>query len=192
MTRYFEMEQDLHVPGRWYLSDPTDQQGRALDWIFARGQPVQVQGLIKVELNPHAEKGRPVDYSELALDAVPVVHVRVAAVLSELAPADVQIFPVKIEGQPDQFCIVNVTRVVKCIDDGKSEYVAYYTEDCDEVFRPKIGQYRTVLGMKIDPTRVGDAKIFRPWGWRVALIISEEIKGALERIGTEGVRFSEV
>nr|WP_317987913.1 suppressor of fused domain protein [Hyalangium gracile] len=46
--------------------------------------------------------------------------------------------------------------------------------------------------MRIDPSKVGDAKIFRTWGWTVALIVSEDIKQALERAGVTGVKFKEV
>ena len=56
----------------------------------------------------------------------------------------------------------------------------------------KTGKYRAVAGMRIDPSKVGDAKIFRTWGWDIALIVSEEIKEALERIGATGMRFKEV
>ncbi|HYH98162.1 hypothetical protein [Hyalangium sp.] len=46
--------------------------------------------------------------------------------------------------------------------------------------------------MRIDPSKVGDAKVFRTWGWTAALIVSEEIKEALERIGTTGTKFKDV
>jgi hypothetical protein len=34
--------------------------------------------------------------------------------------------------------------------------------------------------------------VFRTWGWEVALIVSGEIKTALETAGATGVRFTEV
>jgi hypothetical protein len=46
--------------------------------------------------------------------------------------------------------------------------------------------------MRIDPAKVGGAHIFRPWGWTVALIISEDLKQALEAEGITGTRFVEV
>jgi hypothetical protein len=39
--------------------------------------------------------------------------------------------------------------------------------------------------------KVGDARVFRPWGWRVALVVSEDIKEALEAAGLTGTRFVE-
>jgi hypothetical protein len=55
-----------------------------------------------------------------------------------------------------------------------------------------VGEYRVVAGMRIDPDKVGDARIFRPWGWTVALIVSEELKQAMEQEGLTGTRFIEV
>ncbi|MCY1083309.1 imm11 family protein [Archangium lansingense] len=54
------------------------------------------------------------------------------------------------------------------------------------------GLYRAVYGMRIDPSKVGDAKVFRTWRWTVALIVSEEFKEALERIGATGTKFKAV
>jgi hypothetical protein len=39
---------------------------------------------------------------------------------------------------------------------------------------------------------VGSARVFRPEGWEVALIVSGDIKDALERMGATGTRFEEV
>ncbi|EPX65047.1 hypothetical protein D187_000472 [Cystobacter fuscus DSM 2262] len=55
-----------------------------------------------------------------------------------------------------------------------------------------MGHYRNVVGLKVDPEKVGDAHIFRPWGWPVALIVSERVKRALEDEGLSGPRFIEV
>ena len=109
---------------------------------------------------------------------------------ANLASQDVQLVPVDVEGQTDEFFILNVTRVVKCIDDEASDEVQYWKP---EDGRPEnIGSYRAVHGMRIDPSKVGDAKVFRPWGWMVVVIISEEIKLALEDLGTIGAKFRDV
>jgi Immunity protein family (Imm11) len=192
MTQFFQMRDDVHVPGRWFLVNPVDGQGRNLHDLLMDGRRLDVKGPIRLQYSKHAPRGMPVDYSELAADIVPVVHARVATNLVQIAPDDIQAFPVEIEGQPDQFFIINVTKVVKCIDDERSKEVRLYTQNSDEVFRHLIGEYESVIGMRIDPTKVTNARIFRPWGWPVAIIVAEEIKQALERIGTGGVRFEEM
>ncbi|WP_395828768.1 imm11 family protein [Archangium violaceum] len=116
-----------------------------------------------------------------------MVHARVAAVFAELAPGDVQLIPVEVDGQSEPYVLLNITRVVKCIDDEASDEVHYWEPGDD---RPdKTGQYRSVIGMRIDPSKVGDARVFRTWGWSPAIIISEEVKQALERMGATGAKF---
>jgi hypothetical protein len=46
--------------------------------------------------------------------------------------------------------------------------------------------------LRIDKARVGDAQVFRCEGWTGPLIVSGEIKEALERMGATGTRFEEV
>ena len=46
--------------------------------------------------------------------------------------------------------------------------------------------------LRIDKTKIGKARVFRPEGWEVVLIVSEEIKNALDALGTTGTAFDEV
>jgi hypothetical protein len=46
--------------------------------------------------------------------------------------------------------------------------------------------------MRIDPGKAGDAQIFRPWGWRISLIVSEVIRQAMDAERVSGARFVEV
>ncbi|ATB40427.1 hypothetical protein CYFUS_005876 [Cystobacter fuscus] len=75
-------------------------------------------------------------------------------------------------------------------EDMSSEEVLYWTPEDD---RPdKLGQYRAVYGMRIDTSKVGDARIFRTKGYPRALLVAEEVKEALERTGATGLKFTEV
>ncbi len=189
VLRYFEVLDDVNVPGRWELNDPTDQSGREVEnpWMFRKGEPVQLEERLRV---PLTRPGKPLDFSMAGVGVTPVIHAKVAAILTQLAPADVQLLPVDIVSQSEPYFIANVTRVVRCIDDEASEEVRYWKP---EDGRPeKVGKYRAVSGMRIDATKVGDAKVFRTWGWTIALIVSEDIKEALERAGITGVKFKEV
>jgi hypothetical protein len=186
--RYFDLSDDVEMPGRWHLRSPTDLQGRELDdpWVFTDGIQIPNPGRLK---SPIARPGRAVDFTITGL-GIPIVHVRVASLFAELAPEDVQSFPVEIEGQPEQFCILVATKLIRCIDDKASEEVLVWTP---EDGRPeKVGQYRDIYGMRIDTSKVGDAKVFRTWGWSIALIVREDIKDALERMGATGTWFQEV
>jgi hypothetical protein len=95
-----------------------------------------------------------------------------------------------VDSRPEPYFLVNVARLVKCIDDETSEEVLYWTPEDD---RPdKLGQYRAVYGMRIDPSKVGDARVFRTWGYPRALLVSEDVKEALKRTGATGLLFTEV
>jgi len=185
--RFFDLSDDVYVPHRWHLATPIDSQGhRVHDWDFKRGTPVHVPGgRLKI---PIQVPGRPLAFSEAGL-SIPVVHVKIASMLSELAPNDVQLIPADIEGQPDQYLVLVATRLIRCIDEKASRILLWTVEDG---VPKKVGKYRDVRDLRIDKAKVADAQVFRPEGWQVVLIVSEEIKDALERMGATGTRFEEV
>ncbi|KFE70797.1 hypothetical protein DB31_5839 [Hyalangium minutum] len=137
---------------------------------------------------PIERVGRPLDYSEAGL-MVPVVHVKTATALTELAPSDVQIIPADVEGQPDQYLVLVATRVIRCIDESASKVQLWKPEDG---LPDMVGKYYAVDDLHIDTTQVGNAKVFRPEGWEVALIVSQDIKEALEALITTGANFEAV
>jgi len=184
--RFFKLTEDMEVPRRWLLDTPLDEQGREVfSWDFKRGTPVQVEGRLKI---PIEIKGRPLDFSG-AGSKIPVVHGKVASMLSERAPGDVQLIPADVEGQPDPYFVLVATRLIRCIDEAAS-HVRFWKPE--HGVPEKIGQYMGVDRLRIDKTQVGHAKVFRPEGWEVVLIVSEDIKDALEQMGATGTRFEEV
>lgn len=184
--RFFRLSDDVYVPHRWHLGMPVDHQGEKVnDWDFKRGTPVDLQGRLRIPLEV---AGRSLDFSEAGV-RIPVVHVRVANVFAQLAPHDVQMIPVDVDGHPDQYLILVVTRLIRCIDEKASRIRLWTHEDG----RPdRVGQYASVRDMRVDRAKVGDAKVFRPEGWEVALTVSGDIKDAFEQIGATGTRFEEV
>jgi hypothetical protein len=184
--RFFRLADDVYVPHRWHLGTPIDNQGRKVhDWDFTKGAPVPVEGRLKI---PIKIAGQPLDFSEAGL-GIPVVHVNVASMLAERAPGDVQIIRVDIEDQPDQYLVLVATRLIRCIDEKASRILLWTHEDGAP---HKVGKYRDVRDMRIDKRKVGSAKVFRPEGWSTTLIISGELKDALEHMGATGTRFEEV
>ena len=184
--RFFDLADDVYIPRRWHLDTPIDNQGHMVhDWDFKRGTSVHVEGRLKI---PIEIAGRPLDFTEAGI-RIPVVHVKVASMLAEKARGDVQLIPADIEGQPDQYFVLVVTRLIRCIDEQASR-ILFWTHADGEPER--VGQYRDVRDMRIDKAKVGNAQVFRPEGWEVALIVSERIKDALERMGATGTRFQEV
>ncbi len=184
--RFFDLADDLYVPHRWHLDTPIDGRGRKVfDWDFKRGTPVHVEGRLKI---PIETAGMPLDFSEAGI-RIPVVHVKMASMLAKRAAGDVQLIPADIEGCPEQYFVLVATRLIRCIDEEASE-VSFWTPE--HGVPEKVGHYMGVDRLRIDKSKVGNAKVFRPEGWSGTLIVSEEIKDALDGMGATGTRFEEV
>ncbi|PTL76798.1 hypothetical protein DAT35_48255 [Vitiosangium sp. GDMCC 1.1324] len=178
----------MRIPGRWVLSQlDIDDRGRPMDpWQFDQGKVLHLEG---VQLIGVGHPGNALDFSLTEL-STPVVSSRVVSVFERLALQDeVQFIPARVEGQSQPYFILNTLQIFRCIDDARCEEVLYWQP---EDGRPdKLGKYRNVVGLKVDPARVDGANIFRPWGWTVALIVSERLKRAMEAEGITGTRFIE-
>jgi len=187
MPRYFDLMDDMRVPGRWLLGSPVDAQEQEIDpWQFDEGRLLELKDVPRFPLDV---PGRSLDFS-LAAFGIPVVHGRFAQLLERLNVREVQCIPARVEGHSEPYFILNPLRIIRCIDDARSEEVRYWKPEDGQP--DKVGEYRVVAGMRIDPAKVGDARIFRPWGWVVVLIVSEDLKLALEQEGLTGTRFVEV
>jgi hypothetical protein len=187
MTDYFELYSNMRIPGRWVLKSPVDEHGEEVDpWQFTESRVLEIQSKLWL---PVSHPGRELDFSLTGLGVV-VVHGRVVSLFERLGIRDVQFFPAQVEGHGGPYFILNTLRLIRCIDDARCEEVRYWKPENGQP--EKVGEYRVVAGMRIDPTKVGDARIFRPWGWPVALIVSEDLKQAMEAEGITGTRFVEV
>jgi uncharacterized protein (DUF849 family) len=184
--RFFELADDVNVPHRWHLATPTTRYGQKVDEaLFMRGVPVHEQGRLRA---PVEIAGKALDFTQAGI-GIPVVHVRVASMFAELAPDDVQLIPMDVESQPDQYLILVATRLIRCIDETASRIRLWTHEDGAPHM---VGRYASVRDMRIDKAKAGSANVFRCEGWIGPLIVSGEIKGALERMGATGTRFEEV
>jgi len=190
-SRYFRIRDDVNVAGRWYIADPVDASGRDLRGIFRVCKLANVVLPIRLKQSKYASAGEPLDYTELDGEIVPVVRSRVADLLRRLAPNDLQLLPVEVDGIREQFVIVNVVQERRCIDETLSQYVEKYAEQDRDVYPNLVGCYFSVVGLKIDKSKVENARVFRTWGWG-AIIVSEEVKDVMESANVVGVQFEEV
>lgn len=185
---YFKLSNDMRILDRWTLGEPHDGNGREV-WHGepTRGAPMAVQSPARIGLYV---PGRALDFSTTAL-GVPIIHGKLKAIFEQLGlDGQVQLFPIAVEEQQEPYFLVNLLRVIRCIDDERCEEVAYRT--IEDGYEERIGEYRNVVGMRIDPSKVGDTEIFRPWGWQTTLIVSERVKLAMEEADVTGARFMEV
>ncbi|WP_223757106.1 imm11 family protein [Myxococcus sp. RHSTA-1-4] len=120
----------------------------------------------------------------------PIADELVARAFRELAPNDVQVFPVDVEGAAKPLYIINATKCFKCVDEANSREVQLYPPN--GAAPERAGEYRSISGLRIDTSKIENARVFRIQGYRSAFIVSEEIKNALEGIGNLGVHFERV
>ena len=180
--RFFELEDDVHVGGRWHLGQVLGAGGKEprlrVGIAYAGG-----------ELSGRIDRpGGELDF-QLTSFAVPVLRTRLAAKMDCVAGPDIQRIPLAL-GEHDGFEVLNALRTVACLDEGRSEFTKWTDKDRRS---DRIGHYRMVTRLRIDVSRVPrDADIFRVEGWLVALIVSERLKAAMEAVGCRGAKFVEV
>jgi hypothetical protein len=187
MTRFFELTDDMRQPGRWHLRHPLDEHGQKIDpWQFTEGRWLHPQGTIRFPVMPDGVE------LEFTQDAFlnSMVYARVVQLFEHLGIQEVQFLPVQVDGHTGPYFILNALRILRCIDDARCEEVQYFTPADGQP--EKVGEYKYVRGMRIDPEKTEGIRVFRPWGWTLSLIVSEDVKEALEREGITGTRFIEV
>ncbi|WNG31308.1 hypothetical protein F0U62_02690 [Cystobacter fuscus] len=172
--------------GRWLLDGPVDEQGRKIDpEQFLAGKSLDLAEKMSCrQLVP----GHPLDFSEAA-PGIPMVSQRLKELLERLGVEAVQFFPVRVVSHDATWFALNATRVVECIDESRCLRVERWTPE--DGAPERVGEYRVVEHMRIDSNRVNGARLFRAWGWPV-LVVSEDLKQAMEKEGLAGTKFSEV
>jgi hypothetical protein len=187
MNRFHELTDDMRVPGRWHLRHPVDEHGQKINpWQFTDGRWLEPQGLIRFPVKP---QGVILEFTQDAF-GTPVVHGRVVQLFERLGlQQEAQFLPVEVEGHAGPWFILNTLRTLRCIDDARCDEVRYFEPEDGQP--EKVGEYRVVRGLRIDPAKAVGAHLFRPWGWTGALLVSEDLKHSLEREGITGTRFTE-
>lgn len=187
MPKYYDLMDDRESHSRWHLGRPLDVQGYSINpWQFFKGRYLELGMAPRFPLDV---PGQPLDFCWAAF-SIPVVHERFVQLFQRLNVPDVQFIPAQVEAHPGPYFILNTLRTVRCIDDARCAEVEYWQPEDQQP--EKLGQYRFVADLRIDPGKVGDARIFRTWGWSIALIVTEEIKIAIEGAGLTGTWFVEV
>lgn len=185
---------------QWYVDGLVDQAADGPGWtaisgetgpeldprIFVRGEAVDVTGAsLSMRVG---SPGNPVDFA-FGVFLLPVVARQVGALIERLAPGDVQRIPVEVKGHPGPYEILNVTATVDCIDTDRTVGERWTEADHRSDLA---GQWRGVYDLRLDGEVVGRSRIFRVAGWTNALVVTEDIKGALVDAGVSGLRYRPV
>lgn len=187
-TRHFLLEDDISIRGRWHVKSPVDDKGNeVVPRRVMEGLPVILNGPWSLAL---MRQGHELDFSLTGLH-IAVVSQRFVDLFERLGISEeVQFIPARVDGHSELYFVLNPLHVIKCIDVARCEEVAFWE---DEYADPEMaGQYSHVGGLKIDSAGVGSVQIFRPWGWQVAMIVSERVKLAIEEADLVGPVFIEV
>jgi hypothetical protein len=181
MRRLFQLRDDVTTPGRWNLGEVRTAAG--VEPLLDAGTPFS--GGTEELQAALTKNGRVLDFS-LTSFATPIASSAIASAVEAIAGPDVQCIPVKVGGQSGMKAL-NALRVISCLDESRSEFIKWTMHD----HRADLaGQYRQVTKLFLDPKAVPhDAHFFRIQGWLVALIVSEDMKNAMERVGCLGAKF---
>lgn len=204
VKRYFELGSDENAEGGWHLNGLYDSGGLHLDSrAFTYGKNIKFNSTIILPLwsdgievearlpfrMSRRREGKPLDFT-FADHMMPVATRVVANLLATIASADIQRFPIEIDRSHEEYDIINVLPLVDCIDVARSE-IEWWGEGND--VRPELaGTPEMIYKLAIDPLRTNDHHMFRPIGWDMTIIISDEIKKVLEHERISGVTYSEV
>lgn len=186
--KYFEIRADDEQFGdRWFLEEPVSENGQAIDArLFRYGKAYHD---IAPYCVPVQQKGRQIAFNLAAFD-MPVVSSEIVSIIKLVAANDCEFFPIVIAESKLAMSIVNVTRRIACVDESRCEEVMKWRRADN---RPdRLGCYRSIGGLRIDPTKTSGNHIFRIFGWEVPLIVSEVIREKLETIENIGIVFNEV
>ncbi len=182
--RFFEVQSELTLfHDQWFLRRPRSKTGELLyPDEFIMGLPYAGPTPVTLEIG---QNGKEVQF-HLAAFGMPVVSRKIANVIREIAPGDAEFFPVEIVGAESDYEIMNVTSLLDCLDETRSEFSTWQEEDG----RPDlVGQYKMISSARIDATRAAGHHIFRLSKFHVTLFVSDQIRLELEDRPHLGVAF---
>ena len=100
MLSYYDMADDLYIPGRWHLRDPINDEG-CDPYAFTAGRPAHVRSRPNVEVQV---PGVALDFTLTAF-AVPIVSRRLAEAFTEVAGSAIQRIPVTVGSKCRYYCV---------------------------------------------------------------------------------------
>ena len=195
---YFEVLDDASIQKRWHLEEPLYIHGRnELDfWPLVSGD--------RVNARDYQDLNSPIQYEGTSLSftlgafLIPYVSAEISKVLRRLDGSHVQLLPCAIGGRDLGFSIVVVASKLQCLDLERSEIDYYTLEDLNEEEEEdrdpkKIGSIKSVMKPIVRADKVPKgAHIFRLTEDLNHLMVSEQMKVALEKEGVTGVVFEKV
>ena len=172
----FDLFCDMSAPDeRWYLNGPRGANGELLKEALTSGRKYEGgTPLICV-----VDQAGPQLELTMTEELVPVLNERVAEIFAAHVGRDAQLIQARPSDSEAKLWVVNVLSAVDCVDEARSTGIERWTAADGEPDR--IGAYRKIEELRVDPARAGEHAIFRPLGWDVAVIVSEALAEALRK-----------
>ncbi|MCZ7451362.1 hypothetical protein O8B93_27770 [Agrobacterium rhizogenes] len=182
---FWQLEDDINYPGRWYLDEIAgDNINSGYNWQFLTGDGV-VDQRYRLSLT---RDGVEMDFTLTDAFVVPVVSDRLKNALSFVE--GVRFFELTLEREKQtfhQYYAMVTDKMIDCFDEESSVYQVF-TRD-DPVRPDRAGEYHSVLRLVIDPVKAAGHDIFRVKRYPTAMIVSDRIKSALDKLDLTGLKF---
>jgi hypothetical protein len=181
---FYEVVFDSSLSDYTYFDEPMIENGDVIDWWhFSGSGRWEGKEPLKVTASPI---GKLYDVS-MAPGDVPYVTKKVADIFNaEKVLADaVQFIPLKYG--VNTIYIMNILPVIACVDEEKTESIMRWQEEDGEP--EKIGKYRQIIGLRVDPERLKHIDICRVKDWEVSIIVSQRVKLILDAHHVNGIVF---
>jgi hypothetical protein len=183
--RIYSLNDDFREPIRWYLNVPSCKDGEDLTWSFNSSKRY---GQIKPLFTGIRQEGRRVDFAFGAFD-IPILNSAAMAVFQTFAGECVEFIPTKVEGERDDYFIMNIVAEAECLAEGASLIMWWNAEDG----RPdRIGTYRMLAGKVYDCRITAFPPIFRLSKFSVRMIVRDDLRRAIDDAGLTGLICNEI
>lgn len=192
MSSFYEITFQDNDEAAWELVVPLANDVWTEAWCFTKGRWVDsLPQHLKLEV---FSDGHPVDFN-ISSFHIPVISANMGRILDKLVCHEIQRIPIAVADAVGQWEILNILNAVDCIDTRRSIIDYYPASSADPAIHLNshlIGQPRGVRKLAIDNSLVRNHQIFRLRSWPLPIIVSDEIRIAVESAKLTGCQFLNV
>jgi len=164
---------------------PSCKDGQDLTWLFNSSKRF---GQLMPLFTEIQQEGRRVDFTFGAFD-IPILNRSAMSVFRTFVGECVEFIPTKVEGERDDYFIMNIVAEADCLDEGASLIMWWKVEDG----RPdKIGTYRMLAREVYDCNITALPPIFRLSKFSVRIMVRDDLRRAIDDAGLTGLICNEI
>jgi hypothetical protein len=177
MKSYFDWTFREDATDRRQLAEPKLKSGAVVDaWRFKACERMLLPEPLVASI---IERGSGAEL-EFGAFELPIVGRKLGMELERRFGDQVQLLPIEIEHTRELKFVLNALISLNCINEERSEFTKW--EIGNDMRPDKVGQYRSISSLWISADRCNNKDFIRPWGWRVALIVSDVVVNLVSEI----------